>query len=264
MTINDGSDKNIVVLKKTMIGVILFTAALPFTFDKQSYQHNLNINNNINNNNNNNNINNNISKRMNKKITSQIMTVVPQYLVKYSVFEYLHRSSNTSINCLAGVLAGAAEVVFVSTPINTIKTNSRIDGRKTIDTIKYLWNRDKFLLFWKNSDVQIKMINNGLTYGIFQQTNQIMHRHMHPYFGKSTGLVAGYIGASMSVLICNPISVIEYERKHTKTKIITHIDNIYKNHGISGFYNGSIMKIIKIGSLHSIGYFMYDILNKIC
>ena len=108
------------------------------------------------------------------------------------------------------------------------------------------------------------MTSTVMRHTINQASSLSMYEWLSSRTNKYNSLVTGVLAGVFSVYVTAPFDVIKtYQQRNVqKEKIRQSVRNIYVNNGILGFFHGAFLRSLRVGPLHSIMYFMYDVLKK--
>jgi len=202
-----------------------------------------------------------------KSMVPHSITSGPRVLVRLQTYEMLKGSeigeqSDVYRTVLAGGIAGAIEGSIVMAPSELMKVMLINHPEYSVwKCVSEIYSQRGFLGFYK-----------GMTSTVIRHTvNQAASLSMYEWLSPQTkdifiynSLFTGVFAGVFSVYITAPFDVIKtYQQRNVQKEAIRQsIKNIYVNNGIPGFFQGAFIRSLRVGPLHSIMYFMYDILKK--
>ena len=188
-------------------------------------------------------------------------------LVGLQTYEMLKGSeigeqSNVYRTVLAGGIAGAIEGSIVMAPSELVKVMLINHPEYSVwKCVSEIYSQRGFFGFYKG------MTSTVMRHTINQASSLSMYEWLSPQtkdIFKYNSLVTGVVAGIFSVYVTAPFDVIKtYQQRNVqKEPIRQSVRNIYINNGIPGFFQGAFLRSLRVGPLHSIMYFMYDVLKK--
>ena len=195
------------------------------------------------------------------------ITSGPRVLVRLQTYEMLKGSeigeqSNVYRTVLAGGIAGAIEGSIVMAPSELVKVMLINHPKYSVwKCVSEIYSQRGFFGFYKG------MTSTVMRHTINQASSLSMYEWLYPQtkdIFKYNSLVTGVVAGVFSVYVTAPFDVIKtYQQRNVqKEPIRQSVRNIYINNGIPGFFQGAFLRSLRVGPLHSIMYFMYDVLKK--
>jgi len=202
-----------------------------------------------------------------KSMVPHAITSGPRVLVRLQAYEMIKGSeigekSDIYRTVLAGGIAGGIEGSIVMAPSELVKVMLINHPEYSIwKCVSKIYSQRGFLGFYK-----------GMTSTVMRHTvNQAASLSMYEWLSPRTkdlfiynSLFTGVFSGVFSVYVTAPFDVIKtYQQRNVqKEQIRKSVKNIYVNNGIPGFFQGAFLRSLRVGPLHSIMYFMYDVLKK--
>lgn len=202
-----------------------------------------------------------------KSMVPHAITSGPRVLVRLQTYEMLKGSeigekSDVYRTIFAGGIAGAIEGSIVMAPSELVKVMLINHPEYSVwECVSKIYTQRGFLGFYKG------MTSTVMRHTINQASSLSMYEWLYPQtkdMFKYNSLVTGVFAGIFSVYITAPFDVIKtYQQRNVQKEAIRQsIKNIYVNNGIPGFFQGAFLRSLRVGPLHSIMYFMYDVLKK--
>lgn len=207
-------------------------------------------------------------------IAPQLISAAPRASVRFTVYEMMKNLFNNSSGELqpwqkfiCGLTAGGIEAATVMTPAEIIKVTSINRGFTPIQTIKHIYtNHGLFGFYTGIRETSIRQATTqGISFVVFEAAHKRLSKSENSFIKNSSGLLSGILGGTVAVTINNPLDSIKtYKQSDYGNKSLLSISkDIYKTKGIRGFYNGGLLRTMRVAPLHGITFFMYDWLTNI-
>jgi hypothetical protein len=202
-----------------------------------------------------------------KSMVPHAITSGPRVLVRLQTYEILKGSeigekSDVYRTVLAGGMAGAIEGSIVMAPSELVKVMLINHPEYSVwKCVSDIYSQRGFFGFYKG------MTSTVMRHTINQSSSLSMYEWLSPQtkdIFKYNSLFTGVLAGIFSVYVTAPFDVIKtYQQRNVhKESIRQSIRSIYVNNGIPGFFQGAFLRSLRVGPLHSIMYFMYDVLKK--
>jgi solute carrier family 25 citrate transporter 1 len=188
---------------------------------------------------------------------------IPKVISRFYGYDYAKnflQSKNITGNkniILSGLFAGFIESTLITVPSETIKTKMIKNPQLSIKNII------------KQEGIQ-RLYQGYIPTLIRQSLNQssrfLFYQHYKDYimkkdkqFSPYNSLKGGIFAGIFSVLISTPADVLKTQMQEgKKERIIPIIKNIYKNNGISGFWRGSLVRMLRVAPGQGVMFLTYD------
>ena len=208
-------------------------------------------------------------KNIYRGLIPQLITTLPRTALRYSIFDYLKNNySNNNLSNLKklsfGMIAGGTEAILLTTPSEVIKVQLINNKNSSITTLKKFYENNGFKGFYKGSlpTTLRQSTNHGITFFSVETLRPLFNEfdYIKPY----SSLFAGMIGGTLAVTLNNPIDVIKTYKQSDRLNDSTSkiIKEIYNKKGIHGFYSGLSLRILRVGPMYGLTFFMYDFLSS--
>ena len=214
-------------------------------------------------------------------LVPQLTSAIPRTAMRYSTFDYLKNTvkdkngNNTNLQKLSfGMIAGAFEAITITTPAEVIKvqlvndnTRGSKDGLSNKSTFGNILNSlNKFYKinglsgFYKGSLMTTirQSTNHGITFLAVENMRPLLNNYDN--IRPISGLLSGFTGGTLAVLLNNPIDVIKTNKQSERLNDSTSkiINEIYQKKGIQGFYSGLVLRTLRVGPMYGISFYIYD------
>jgi solute carrier family 25 citrate transporter 1 len=208
-------------------------------------------------------------------LSPQLISSIPRASVRFYAYNNFNNffnnndKKNNLINFGAGLFGGAVEAVTVMTPAEVIKVKSIKNPNKKSSFIigNILKNQGYSGLYQGVLPTALRQsTTQGFSFLAFNYTKpKIENNPIMKLNSSVSSLLAGIIGGSFAVALNNPIDSIKTQMQASKNNnsLIKNINDIYQSNGIRGFYKGGLFRISRVGPLHGITFFTYDLVSKL-
>lgn len=207
-----------------------------------------------------------------KSMIPHAITSGPRVLVRLQTYEYLKGSeigekADISRIMISGGIAGAIEGSSVMAPSELVKVMLINNPKYSVwNCVSDIYRHRGFLGFYKGmtSTVMRHTINQASSLSMYEYLSPKTKKILPENVVKYNSLISGVTAGIFSVYITAPFDVIKtyQQRNITKESLRESVKKIYANCKIPGFFQGAFLRALRVGPLHSIMYFMYDILKK--
>ena len=188
---------------------------------------------------------------------------IPKVISRFYAYDfsknYLQTNNirgNTNI-ILSGLFAGFVESTLVTVPSETIKTkmirNPNLTTRNIIkqEGLKGLYQGYTPTLIRQS----LNQASRFLFYQHYKEYIIQKNKQFSPYHSLQGGVFAGIF----SVIISTPADVLKTQMQEGKKEsILPIIKNIYKQFGISGFWRGSLARMLRVAPGQGVMFFTYE------
>jgi len=188
---------------------------------------------------------------------------IPKVISRFYAYDYSKNYLNTrnitgNTNIIAsGLFAGFVESTLVTVPSETIKTKMIKNSKLSIKNI--IKQEGLNGLYQGYTPTLLRQSLNQASRFLFYQhyKDYIMQKNKQfsPYHSLQGGVFAGIF----SVIVSTPADVLKTQMQEgKKERIIKIISHIYKNFGISGFWRGSLARMLRVAPGQGVMFFTYE------
>ena len=188
---------------------------------------------------------------------------IPKVISRFYSYDYAKNylqskniTGNTNI-IISGLFAGFVESTLVTVPSETIKTKMIKNSNLSIKNVI------------KNEGIQ--GLYQGYTPTLLRQSlNQssrfLFYQHYKDYITKKekkfspfNSLQGGVFAGIFSVIVSSPADVIKTQMQEgKKERMISIIKRIYSDFGLTGFWRGSLARMLRVAPGQGVMFFTYD------
>lgn len=210
-------------------------------------------------------------------IAPQLISAAPRASIRFKTFEtaktqLLKHSKTTSgklttlQHIICGCIAGAVEGATVMTPAESIKVNSINNAMTPIQSIKHVYNSYGLRGFYNGvfETTLRQATTQGTSFAVYHNVKQYLDKSNSSWLQSSSGLISGILGGCGAVMVNNPIDAIKTYKQSTyqNSSFISIGKEIYNRKGVVGFYNGGLLRMMRVAPLHGITFFTYDLVQR--
>jgi hypothetical protein len=128
------------------------------------------------------------------------------------------------------------------------------------ETLKNIYRTNGIYGFYNGGVTTIlrQATTQGTSFVVFDKS-KVLYNNID-YISSYSGVFAGMTSGIVAVLINNPIDVIKTYKQSDRgnESMISIGKEIIQKRGVYGFYNGALMRIVRIAPLYGITFFMHD------
>lgn len=188
---------------------------------------------------------------------------IPKVISRFYAYDYSKnylqgKNITGNINIImSGLFAGFIESTLITVPSETIKTKMIKNSQLSI---KHIIKQEGFHgLYQGYIPTLLRQSLNQASRFLFYQhyKDYIMQKNKQfsPYHSLQGGVFAGVF----SVIISTPADVLKTQMQEgKKERLIPIITKIYKNSGISGFWRGSLARMLRVAPGQGVMFFTYE------
>jgi len=206
-------------------------------------------------------------------LTAVYSGVIPKNALRFYSFETYRRWTHGD-TFVAGMLAGATEAILIVNPTEVCKLRIQAQYNSIRDTspssgstIRY---KNIYQTAWRIVRKEgIAPFYRGLGATILRQsTNQALNFYafhsLRKQFPDSTPFLLGMISGSLGPLVNHPLDVLKTRIQCSETRVssLQVLSEVYRNHGLLGFYKGLGPRLLRIVPGQGITFGIYEFLNK--
>ena len=203
-------------------------------------------------------------------LTPVLFFNIPKVAIRFYSYNissvYLQNKSfnKDSISILSGLFAGFIESTLVTVPSETIKTKMiRFPHMSTFDVIKENGIRGLYLGYFPT--LYRQSLNQASRFYFFNKykdyiSSREKFTNTHSFYG---GVGAGIF----SVIISSPMDVLKTQMQEKsakeKSNMIQLSKTIYNTYGLSGFWRGSLARLMRVAPGQGIMFLTFDYVSKL-
>jgi hypothetical protein len=188
---------------------------------------------------------------------------IPKVISRFYAYDYSKNylqskniKGNTNI-ILSGLFSGFVESTLITVPSETIKTKMIKNPKLSIKNI--IKNERLKGLYQGYTPTLIRQSLNQASRFLFYQHYKDYITKRNNQFSPYHSLQGGILAGVLSVIISTPADVLKTQMQEgKKQRIIPIISHIYKNFGISGFWRGSLARILRVAPGQGVMFFTYE------
>lgn len=204
-------------------------------------------------------------------LTPILASNIPKIGVRFLAFEKVNDkinelNPNSKLNSLyAGLVSGLIESTLVTVPSETIKTKY-IERKNT--TLTKIMHEEGIRGMYKGyfSTAGRQCMNQSSRFFFYQNYKDIFAKtYPNREFGKLESFVGGTTAGLLSVFVSQPFDVMKTKGQSYEDgkKSLTDIMKIVKDeHGMRGFWRGSIPRILRVAPGQGVMFLTYDTIIK--
>jgi solute carrier family 25 citrate transporter 1 len=188
---------------------------------------------------------------------------IPKVISRFYAYDYSKNylqsqniTGNTNI-ILSGLFAGFVESTLVTVPSETIKTKMIKNPQLSIKNI-IKQEGLKGLYQGYTPTLLRQSLNQASRFLFYQHYKDYIikkYKKFSPYHSLQGGIFAGIF----SVIVSTPADVIKTQMQEgKKEKMLSIIKKIYFNYGITGFWRGSLARMLRVAPGQGVMFFTYD------
>ena len=188
---------------------------------------------------------------------------IPKVISRFYSYDYSKNylqgkniTGNTNI-IMSGLFAGFVESTLITVPSETIKTKMIKNSQLSI---KHIIKQEGFYGLYQGYIPTLlrQSLNQASRFLFYQHYKDYIikkNKQFSPYHSLQGGVFAGVF----SVIISTPADVLKTQMQEgKKERLIPIITKIYKNSGISGFWRGSLARMLRVAPGQGVMFFTYE------
>jgi len=185
---------------------------------------------------------------------------IPKVALRFYSFEVMNKhlsNYNKNLNTiLSGLFAGFVESTLVTVPSETIKTKFIKNPKLGVfDIIKLEGARGLYQGYFPT--LYRQSLNQASRFLFFQHYKE--HISKKEKFTNIHSFIGGVGAGLFSVLVSTPFDVIKTQAQEGSRKGMIELGKeIYKEHGILGYWRGSLARVLRVGPGQGMMFLSYE------
>jgi solute carrier family 25 citrate transporter 1 len=188
---------------------------------------------------------------------------IPKVISRFYAYDYaknyLQRKNikgNTNI-IMSGLFAGFVESTLITVPSETIKT--KMIKKPELSVRNIIKQEGLKGLYQGYTPTLIRQSINQSSRFLFYQHYKDYITQKNKQFSPYHSLQGGVFAGIFSVILSTPADVLKTQMQEGKKKsILPIIKQIYKTFGISGFWRGSLARMLRVAPGQGVMFFTYE------